>query len=630
MRISWVMFAISLSVMTASASIVPLDLNTGTILCMTSDSSGSLLIGTRGGGAYRFNLTNAAWESLATPETSPVVNAIATGIDGETFIIGTDYSTARSTDAGKTWNTLCYTKTLSLASITDVTGAQSVLIGTQGSGLLRYDVRTSTLTPLTKGYPIAQVRGILHSPDRPNRIIIGTQSGVFVSQDAGVTWTARNQGLHRLPVRAICLDPSAPDTLFVSTQERDYEVSDYGIVYRSTDEGETWSIAFGEVCLTGVAVDPFHPGRIAATSWYSGVFISESNGDPGSWVPRIDGLTPKRSYCLEFLPEALLAGTCDGIFNLTETEGTWSRSSNGLRAANVRHVRNVPGSPASWFAACDENGLWRSTDNGVSWQRSMNGFQIQHQDVSDIEIDPDNPAYMYTAMDGYFVYRSSDGGNQWSYINPGGYLVIEEVAVDRWNPGRIYASGFFNGLFRSNDRGNTWESAIGNMTWIGCSCTLTLPPDGSVVIVGQHDGDYDRSTDGGTTYTHIRLNSGIWYRTDVHEIIQTSPDGARILFATDRGIHISTDRGEHVSLATPDMSVVVFYSLASAPSNMEIVYAGGDHGRVLRSNNGGASWYEWAPAATLPDGPVKSLQVDPSNPDRVLAGLNGFGLFWIY
>mgnify|MGYP000879931073 FL=1 len=630
MRIHTLGVFLLLMISGAIAAVEPLALQTGTALCSVAGPDGTTLyIGTRGGGLYHLVPGSLTWESVPVPGTSPVIRAVAVGPDNEELIVGTDYGAMRSTDAGTSWTPICEIPVISCTVQTQGGLSSSILLGSRGSGLLRFDIATGTLTPLTRGYPISQVRGVLWTPNEPDRIVLGTQSGVFVSSDAGVTWIPRNTGLGLLPVRAICMDPAKPEILFVTTQEKDSDVSENGKLYRSTDAGLEWSLVFSEVCLTDVAVDPYHAGRVAVSSWYSGVFISEANGDADSWVPRIDGLTPKRTYCVSFLSEGLFAGTCGGVFRQITTEGPWTLIDSGFKAANVRKLRNVPGSPSAWYAACSENGLWRSIDNGATWLRAMSGFQPLHHDVTDIEIDPVNPVYMYTAMNGFFVYRSSNAGDTWSFLDPGGYLVIEDVAVDRYNPGRIYAAGFFNGLYRSNNRGDSWESATDDMTWLGCASTLTLPPDGSIVLVGQHDGDYDRSIDGGASYTHVKINPGIWYRTDVNEMLMASQDGSRILFATDRGIHISTDFGQSVSPATPEMSVVVFYSLAVAPSNNSIVYAGGDHGKIVRSTDGGVGWSVWEAASGLPDAPVKSIQVDALSADQILAGLNGYGVYRI-
>ena len=62
-------------------------------------------------------------------------------------------------------------------------------------------------------------------------VYAGTDGGVFSSTDRGETWTARDEGLPRVPVYALAVD-GASSALFAGTAQG---------LFRSTDGGSTWS-----------------------------------------------------------------------------------------------------------------------------------------------------------------------------------------------------------------------------------------------------------------------------------------------------------------------------------------------------------------------------------------------------
>jgi hypothetical protein len=69
-------------------------------------------------------------------------------------------------------------------------------------------------------------------------------------------------------------------------------------------------------------------------------------------------------------------------------------------------------------------------------------------------------------------------------------------------------------------------------------------------------------------------------------------------------------------------------TLALAPSNSNILYAGTSGSGVFRSTDSGDTWSEINEGLTSLD--VRVLAVDPSNPNVVYAGTSGGGVFSIH
>jgi hypothetical protein len=183
-------------------------------------------------------------------------------------------------------------------------------------------------------------------------VLAGTAGGgIFRSSDAGMTWTAINQGLENLDVRAIAHNPSS-SILFAGTR---------GGVFISSDNGNTWTQAIAAppedeeqdlpvtpppLLVTALTLDP-QTGYLFVGTERDGIFYTSDNGK--HWTPANRNLTDRQITALASYsqPEQsgtrtiLLAGTSSGtIFcatNLyaTDSGATWIKVSTGLTDTDI-------------------------------------------------------------------------------------------------------------------------------------------------------------------------------------------------------------------------------------------------------------------------------------------------------
>jgi photosystem II stability/assembly factor-like uncharacterized protein len=120
-----------------------------------------------------------------------------------------------------------------------------------------------TLAPQGLLDPLA----ILPDPSIANRVYAAAIDGVYVSEDAGITWRA--SGLEGLIVTTILVDPRDSDLLYAGTLARG--------VYRSLDGGRSWSaFNFGLTDLSVISLALGASGaRIYAGTNTGGVFDFE-------------------------------------------------------------------------------------------------------------------------------------------------------------------------------------------------------------------------------------------------------------------------------------------------------------------------------------------------------------------
>jgi photosystem II stability/assembly factor-like uncharacterized protein len=130
------------------------------------------------------------------------------------------------------------------------------------------------------------------------------------------------------------------------------------------------------------------------------------------------------------------------------------------------------------FAGVDEAGLFRSDDDGETWQ-SITGLN-EHSTRSGwqpglgglaahrVVIDRADPQRMWVAISAVGVFRSDDGGDTWLPKNQGvpqtvtdqdiddiGYCV-HCIVQDPAEPARLYRQDH-RGVFRTDDGGDTWQ-----------------------------------------------------------------------------------------------------------------------------------------------------------------------------
>lgn len=110
------------------------------------------------------------------------------------------------------------------------------------------------------------------------------------------------------------------------------------------------------------------------------------------------------------------------------------------------------------FVASDSNRLYRSSDNGASWEITNNG--IIAGSIKDLIFNESaNPASLFAATDSG-VYKSTDYGNSWSLSNNG--ITDNDVWTLYYADNYMFAGCFIKN-FRSTDYGDSWaEMAVGD------------------------------------------------------------------------------------------------------------------------------------------------------------------------
>jgi photosystem II stability/assembly factor-like uncharacterized protein len=316
--------------------------------------------------------------------------------------------------------------------------------------------------------------GIVNGPD---------QGGVYLSENAGATWGARNEGMTNFGVIALIVNPSNPSLVYAGT-----DIQHLGF-FVSADGGNCWAgrtPPASTAAMLSLVANPQDPSRVYAGGLgrSSNIFtISGTSldylcgpgcfGFDGGYVNALVAASDGDGIALYF-------GTDRGIFKSTDQGGSWFSASSGLTNTNVLELVGHPDDPSTLYAGT-QGGVFKSSDSGASWSLMNSGIGVQRIDA--LAIDPTDPAILYAGTDSGF-YRSMNEGSSWVASNSGlSNLKIQAIAVNPEQPTMVYI-GTPDGVFRSIDHGATWKSENDGLYFLNVSAIAIDPVTPSTIYIG--------------------------------------------------------------------------------------------------------------------------------------------------
>ena len=187
-------------------------------------------------------------------------------------------------------------------------------------------------------------------------------------------------------------------------------------------------------------------------------------------------------------PMRIRLGTHQGIFRSSDGGKTWQADAlAGKDAMNLARPRGQ----TVWMAG--HNVFEKSEDGGRSWQ-SVEPASLPSLDIHGFAVDPRYPDHLYAAVAGEGLYRSTDGGVTFSRLSDVGGAVMA-LAITR--NGEILAGDMQRGLLASPDGGRTWRDVL-TAQLMG----IAINPAKPNLILATGPGIL-RSTDGGRTWTQV-------------------------------------------------------------------------------------------------------------------------------
>jgi photosystem II stability/assembly factor-like uncharacterized protein len=245
---------------------------------------------------------------------SIITNAGKSIVSDNAIIVAEDNFIWRSTDDGASWDVV---EQFALSGISSFAGAGTKLFAAATTGIM-----TSTDNGGSWDFSAFSNGAYSFSSDG-SVIYLGSKDKVFKSTDLGATWIDVSTGLGKGGIQALLFDGT---NLFAGTP------ADSAGVYRSTSGGQSWNPAaaglpIGKVIRSLISFGAY----VFAGTEGDGIYRSSDHGD--SWAKTDVNNTllaqePVLTFCAT--DNALFAGAINGIYKSTDGGATFQRTLNGF------------------------------------------------------------------------------------------------------------------------------------------------------------------------------------------------------------------------------------------------------------------------------------------------------------
>jgi hypothetical protein len=495
------------------------------------------------GNLHRWDAMSASWNHIPTPFDVAAIYA-----EDDLLVISAGYvGFARSTDGGETWDTSFDTIALIIAGDFVRVGNAILTASNQGVFRSLDDGETWDEILLTGGNALVKYNGAVYLADsydgvqrswnagdtwevvdsglpyfyggrtetltaHNGNLFVGLSGGVAKLNDSETAWETKNDGIIGMTMSELV---QAGDTLFAR-----HEI---GWLCRSDDNGHTWSKVTLPTEGTVFTVFAYDDDTIFVGT-RGGVVRSLDGGDTwqlavNGW-PQYDGISGMVYYdALSFARagDYLLVGTGGGTMQGTPTTrgggggggptyisagagvlrssnkgASWQIVRAGLPASGIAWNGTVQYQPVReigvfydlWLASTGSAGVYRSQNQGASWQSSNGGLPTYNdrypQMSSFVLVGSDILASSSSTFEYWphaAVLRSSNGGVSWVPSNAG--LPDDERATDLIRDGdrllvaiNSFVYGRTPGLYESVDAGASWQQ-VADDPGVGVTSLLT-------------------------------------------------------------------------------------------------------------------------------------------------------------
>jgi photosystem II stability/assembly factor-like uncharacterized protein len=511
---------------------------------------GFLYAGTNGNGVYRSTNAGQTWLS---PSNENDINVHSLAVKGQ-YVFAGALGLFRCSNNGETWTNINPSSNIFEAICVD---GNKIFASKYGHTVVSTDDGSSwsNVDDLT-----GSAGWSLYCSG--NLIIAGSVNAIFRSTDQGNSFVQITINFNNSFVNIYALT-AIGSTLFFATS--------YDGVYKSTDNGSTWTSSntgMGPKDVRALIVTG--SSSLMAGAYYAGVIRSTNTG--ASWNRSVSGFPSGSSVTgLYSSGSTVLAGTHDGVFRSLNNGLTWNKLTGTNDTVNYSLVRGICLKGDTIFIGTIyqlQATVYRSTDNGATWEMRGNGFPANLSDINSLTVSGNN---ILAASSGG-IYYSSNYGDNWIHANS------PSKEVTNIAKGGVYEYAPYSDLesiYRSADDGVNW-SVISQAV---ADVYTSISARDNFACVGSIFQSIHVSTNNGANWVSV---SGIPLSTTVYSVYYV-PNSSMVLAAVDLGpdyIFISTDNGISFSSYSDGLGVNASAKWFTATDSFLI--AGTDYNGVWR------------------------------------------------
>lgn len=264
------------------------------------------------------------------------------------------------------------------------------------------------------------------------------------------------------------------------------------------------------------------------------------------------------------------ASSGGGVFRSSDNGLTWKPMNNGITNFTVGALA-LNGNII--FAGTDGGGIFLSSDNGVTWTKPVNGFSSQY-----VRALAANDTFIFAGT-GSGVYVSSNNGSTWANFSNG--LTTSDVRALIIHDTLVFAGTYGGGIFRSGIKSNSWAAVNSGVT-SSYIYSFTFH-DSSIFAASGNKGVFVSSTNGSSWTASDKSNNGL-----ENDWVNALTSSAGFVFAaTYSGVSASQDNGQTWNTVNTGLLNKDIRSLAY---NGTLLFGGSNDGGVFASVNNGMQW----------------------------------------
>ena len=513
----------------------------------------------------------------------------------------------KSTDAGMTWNTT--TDDLPQIGVSgiavDVNNSNIIYIATGDDdagdsysvGVMKSTDggQTWNTTGLNPGNSPSSMNDIYIHPSNSNILWVATNSGVFKTTDAGVTWSNQNSlggsnGTAGLNIKDIKIHPTNPDIIYAASSSR---------IYKSTNGGESFSLVLTGLPNSGVSryvidVTPANPNvvyALAADNSYNFLGLYKSSDSANSFTNVASSITvgdifesPQAWYDMAMtVSDTNENEVYTGVLNIWKTTDSgatftkinnWSSPfSSSYTHADIHFLRFFDG---ELFAGTD-GGFYKSSNGGTSFTDLTAGMQISQ--FYRISVSKQSSSKMVGGLQDNGGHAFSNG--QWqNYYGADGM----DTAIDPNNSNIYY--GFTQnggGLYYSTTAGASLTGSVSAPAGESGNWITPLAMSANGELFSGYNSLYKLQ---GGSWTAVSPSFGT--NIDVLEIDEINPNN--IYVGTNSSLYKSTDNGVTFNFTYSFSSNITSIEVNNTDNNIIYVTTSGVAGQVYKSVDGGINF----------------------------------------
>ncbi len=307
-------------------------------------------------------------------------------------------------------------------------------------------------------YLHADYHALYIHPANADLQVVGNDGGLFISKDAGTTWTHRPFPVTQFYTSEI--DFQHPSNLYGGVQ-------DNGTWRTTTGNLDDWEQIFGGDGFVTL-VNPLNNSIIYGESQYGGFEGTNGAGTPPSsrynWnTPYI--FDPQDPSVMYLGAEKLFKSTNAGL-NWTPISGDLSNGPTGQNGVQYGTITSISAS------ALNNQVLWVGTDDGNVWVTSNGGgnwskvsASLPKRWVTRVVAIPNDEQWALVCLSGFrhfediaHVYLSTNQGQSWQNVSANlPDVPVNDLVVDPSDPSNSWYIGTDVGVFRTSDRGGSWQ-----------------------------------------------------------------------------------------------------------------------------------------------------------------------------